>query len=302
MPIRLVLTGPTAVGKTELSLSIAERLDADIICLDSRQVYKGFRIGTAQPTMAERTRARHYLTDFLPATENFSAGAFIKETKSILAKNPKRNFILVGGTGLYLTALMEGLPEIPPVDLSVRDSLSLLADSNGLEYCYEKAMEVDPEATSKLKVADRQRVLRVLEVFEQTGRKLSEWQKERRGGLGKLPIVFCNRNRDELYSRIDSRVVKMFKEGWVDEVKELSKTVPFDAPAWNTLGYPEILQVLRGILSSDECIRIVQQTTRHFAKRQLTWFRHQVESLEISLTENSVDSVLGKCLETASEQ
>jgi len=291
MPIRLVLTGPTAVGKTELSLSLAEYFNAEIICLDSRQVYEGFRIGTAQPTGVERARVKHHLTDFLSPMENFSAGAFVKETKRILEANPEKDFLLVGGTGLYLTALMEGLPEIPATDLSVRERLASFAESNGLDACYRRALEVDPEATAKLKVADRQRVLRVLEVFDQTGRKLSEWQNERKGGLGELPVVFLNRERAELYKRIDDRVVQMVKDGWVCEVESLMEAVPENAPAWNTLGYPEIRQVLRGELALERCVEYVQQTTRHFAKRQLTWFRHQIKAKEISLTENSVELI-----------
>lgn len=297
MPIRLVLTGPTAVGKTELSLKLAKALQAEIICLDSRQIYEGFRIGTAQPSLKDRELVKHHLTDFLAPTESYSAGTFVKDVKGILSEDPQKNYLLVGGTGLYLTALVEGLPEIPPTDLNVREHFAKVADELGMEACYKMALDVDYEATSKLKVMDRQRVLRVLEVYEQTKRPISEWQKERKGGLGKLPVAFLNRDRGELYDRIDARVVQMFENGWESEVEELSKVVPLSAPAWNSLGYPEILQMKRGELEKADCIAMVQQTTRRFAKRQLTWFRHQIEATEITLTESSIEQVFEQCME-----
>lgn len=286
MSIRLALVGPTAVGKTELSLSLSEKLEAEIICLDSRQIYEGFRIGTAQPTFEERNRVKHHLTDFLSPLETFSAGEFLKKVHEIL-NNTERDFILVGGTGLYLQALVEGLPKIPEISEGVRAEVLKMYLDKGLCFCYEKAKNLDAEAMSKISAEDKQRIFRVLEVAIETSRPLSSWQKEREGGLGELPTFFLNRPREILYKRINHRAEKMFENGWVEEVVELSKQVPPEAFAWKSIGYREILEMVKGQISKEECLSIVQQETRRFAKRQLTWFRHQVKATEINLEEKN---------------
>lgn len=286
MSIRLALVGPTAVGKTELSLSLSEKLEAEIICLDSRQIYEGFRIGTAQPTFEERNRVKHHLTDFLSPLETFSAGEFLKKVHEIL-NNTERDFILVGGTGLYLQALVEGLPKIPEISEGVRAEVLKMYLDKGLCFCYEKAKNLDAEAMSKISAEDKQRIFRVLEVAIETSRPLSSWQKEREGGLGELPTFFLNRPREILYKRINHRAEKMFENGWVEEVVELSKQVPPEAFAWKSIGYREILEMVKGQISKEECLSVVQQETRRFAKRQLTWFRHQVKATEINLEEKN---------------
>lgn len=286
MSIRLALVGPTAVGKTELSLSLSEKLEAEIICLDSRQIYEGFRIGTAQPTFEERNRVKHHLTDFLSPLETFSAGEFLKKVHEIL-NNTERDFILVGGTGLYLQALVEGLPKIPEISEGVRAEVLKMYLDKGLYFCYEKAKNLDAEAMSKISAEDKQRIFRVLEVAIETSRPLSSWQKEREGGLGELPTFFLNRPREILYKRINHRAEKMFENGWIEEVVELSKQVPPEAFAWKSIGYREILEMVKGQISKEECLSVVQQETRRFAKRQLTWFRHQVKATEINLEEKN---------------
>lgn len=286
MSIRLALVGPTAVGKTELSLSLAEFLGAEIICLDSRQIYKGFRIGTAQPTYEERLRVPHHLTDFLLPHESFSAGAFLTAVHELL-KNKGKDFILVGGTGLYLQVLVEGLPKIPEISEKVRVQVTEMYLNKGLYYCYEKAKELDKKALEKISPEDKQRILRVLEVALETSRPLSEWQQEREGGLGFIPTFFLNRPRDILYERINNRAKAMFENGWVEEVVELEKNVPQDALAWKSIGYREIIQMKKGLISEEDCLSGIQQETRRFAKRQLTWFRHQISGKEINLEEAS---------------
>ena len=296
MSIRLALVGPTAVGKTELSLSLAEELKAEIICLDSRQIYEGFRIGTAQPTFAERVRVKHHLTDFLLPTQSFSAGEFLNSVRMIL-ENSAQDFILVGGTGLYLQSLIEGLPKIPEIEESVRADVLNMYLENGLRFCYEKARELDAEAMKKISAEDKQRIFRVLEVAIATKRPLSSWQKEREGGLGEIPTFFLNRPREILYRQINERAEKMFENGWVEEVVELSERVPLDAFAWKSIGYREILEMLKGNISKEQCLSVVQQETRRFAKRQLTWFRHQVKASEIDLAEKKSTMVLKEILE-----
>lgn len=285
MPILFALVGATGIGKSNFSLELAEHYNAEIIGVDSRQIYKGFSIGTAQPDIQSLNRVRHHLVDFVPPTDNFSAGAFCSLVKNLVAENPEKNFILVGGTGLYLQSLMLGLPKIPEIEPALRQKIEELVVRDGVDVVYKRACEVDPEAMEKVVPGNVQRITRVLEVFESTGRKLSEFQKEREGGVGKLSVFSLQRDRDELYRRINSRVDQMIEGGWVDEARELAKTVPLDAPAWQSLGYRELLEAK----SHTDLARIVEnvkQKTRNYAKRQLTWFRWQLDCVPIDM-ENS---------------
>jgi len=282
MPILFALVGATGVGKSRLSLELADRFNAEIIGVDSRQIYEGFAIGTAQPSREDMARVKHHLVDFLDPCSVFSAGDFCANVKSLLDNNPNQNFILVGGTGLYLQSLMLGLPQIPKIDESVRKSFEKDAAEFGCANLYEKAKRVDPEAMEKVEVNNVQRIIRILEVFQLTGRKLSDWQKEREGGIGVLPVFWLNRSRENLYARIDKRVDQMMADGWLEEIHELAKTVPLEAPAWQSLGYRELLCAkdgiqVRGVLEE------VKRKTRNYAKRQLTWFRWQVKSTEVDL-------------------
>lgn len=283
MPILCALVGATGVGKTNLSLALAQEFHAEIISMDSRQIYRGFCIGTAQPTEGELKKVKHHLVDFLSPTENFSVGEFMRNVKELLAKNPTTPYILVGGTGMYLQALTEGIAEIPQVSSEVRETAEKFLQENGILALYEKVKEIDSESAMKILPQDKQRLLRAYEVTLQTGRKFSEVRKERCGGIGKIPTFWLNRSREILYKRIDERVQKMVELGWKNEVENLVATVPENAPAWQSLGYREWVECLRGKISEAEVIACVQQGTRHYAKRQLTWFRHQTESSEINL-------------------
>lgn len=292
MPVLFAIVGATGIGKSELSLELAERYDAEIIGVDSRQIYKGFAIGTAQPSPADLTRVNHHMVNFLEPEKAFSAGNFCKGVRDILAANPEKNYIAVGGTGLYLQSLMLGLPQIPKIDPAVRMELENRAKSEGLDSLFEIAREMDSEAMRNVERANAQRIIRILEVWQATGRKLSDWQKERAGGIGKVPVFWLDRSRDILYKRIDARVDKMLHDGWMDEVVSLSKIVPMGAPAWQSLGYRELLQAK----SSAEIAHVVEDVkrkTRNYAKRQLTWFRWQVESTRIDMDScNPFDSIV----------
>lgn len=292
MPVLFAIVGATGIGKSELSLELAERYDAEIIGVDSRQIYKGFAIGTAQPSPADLTRVNHHMVNFLEPEKAFSAGNFCKGVRDILAANPEKNYIAVGGTGLYLQSLMLGLPQIPKIDPAVRMELENRAKSEGLDSLFEIAREMDSEAMRNVERANAQRIIRILEVWQATGRKLSDWQKERAGGIGKVPVFWLDRSRDVLYKRIDVRVDKMLHDGWMDEVVSLSKIVPMGAPAWQSLGYRELLQAK----SSAEIAHVVEDVkrkTRNYAKRQLTWFRWQVESTRIDMDScNPFDSIV----------
>lgn len=292
MPILFAIVGATGIGKSQLSLDLAERYDAEIIGVDSRQVYKGFAIGTAQPSSADLARVKHHMVNFLEPEKVFSAGDFCTGVRKMLSDNPGRNYIAVGGTGLYLQSLMLGLPQIPKIDPAVRAGLESRAQSEDLDSLFKMAGEVDPEAMQGVEAANAQRIIRILEVWQVTGRKLSDWQKEREGGIGKLPVFWLDRSRENLYARINARVDKMLADGWIDEVRRLAETVPPDAPAWQSLGYRELLQA-KSFADVARVVEDVKRKTRNYAKRQLTWFRWQVESTRIDMDScNPFDAVV----------
>lgn len=282
MPILFSLVGATGVGKSRLSLELAERFDAEIIGVDSRQIYKGFTIGTAQPSLTDMARVKHHQVDFLDPRMVYSAGDFCSAVKKLLADNPNQNYILVGGTGLYLQSLILGLPQIPKIDESIRQSFEREVSEFGNASLYEKAKQADPEAMEKVEENNVQRIIRILEVYQLTGRKLSDWQKERVGGIGTVPVFWLNRSRENLYARIDARVDQMMADGWLDEIRALAKTVPMDAPAWQSLGYRELLSA-KDDVQVQTVLEEVKRKTRNYAKRQLTWFRWQVESIGVDL-------------------
>lgn len=291
MPILFALAGATGIGKSELSLRLAEHYGAEIIGVDSRQVYRGFTIGTAQPSASDMARVRHHLVDFLEPERKYSVGEFCRDVKNILQGNPERNYILVGGTGLYMQTLMLGLPQIPAVPESAREELEKIAQAEGAGSLYKMALDADPELAGSVEPNNVQRLIRILEVYRATGRKLSDWQKEREGGIGKLPVFWLQRERDVLYKRIDSRVDKMIKDGWVEEVRELSKTVPLDAPAWQSLGYRELLAAQTDAEMA-QVVEDVKKKTRNYAKRQLTWFRGQMDCVPVDMENNPFRIVL----------
>ena len=204
---------------------------------------------------------------------------------------PERNYILVGGTGLYMQTLMLGLPQIPAVPESAREELEKIAQAEGAGSLYKMALDADPELVRSVEPNNVQRLIRILEVYRSTGRKLSDWQKEREGGIGKLPVFWLQRERDVLYKRIDSRVDKMIKDGWVEEVRELSKTVPLDAPAWQSLGYRELLAAQTDTEMA-QVVEDVKKKTRNYAKRQLTWFRGQMDCVPVDMESDPFKIVL----------
>lgn len=282
MPILFALVGATGIGKSNLSMELADHYGAEIIGVDSRQIYKGFSIGTAQPSEKCLQRVKHHLVNFWSPMEIFSAGEFCRQVKKLVAENPQKNFILVGGTGLYLQSLMLGLPSIPEIPEFVRNDLEQVREKDGLQSLYEMACKADPEAMANVEPNNVQRILRILEVFRTTNVKLSELQKKREGGIGSLPIFWLQRDRDVLYKRINERVDQMIRDGWIDEVELLSRTVPLDGPAWQSLGYRELLQA-KTESDVDSVVEEVKKKTRNYAKRQLTWFRWQVESVSVEL-------------------
>ncbi|MEM9292333.1 MAG: tRNA (adenosine(37)-N6)-dimethylallyltransferase MiaA [Acidobacteriota bacterium] len=279
-PRVIAVVGPTATGKTALGIEIAERVGGEVINADALQVYRGMDIGTAKPTAEERARIPHHLIDILDPEERYSAGEFARRAQIAMEEIAGRGKwpIVVGGSGLYLKALLEGLSPMPPRDLKVREELELELATEGLPAMVEKLRQVDPPTAARLLSGDTQRVLRALEVERSSGRPLSAWIADQPMGQEPLPALKIGLTlpRKLLYDRIDQRVDLMEKAGWVQEIRELLEAGhSASAPAFQAIGYRQLIRYLRGKWSLTEALSDTMRTTRRFAKRQITWFRKE---------------------------
>lgn len=273
----IAIVGPTAVGKSALALALAERLSGEIVNADSLQVYRGLDIGTAKPSAADRLRAPHHLFDILDPEEEFSAGEYARRARRVLdgIAGRQRVALVVGGSGLYLKALLDGISPLPRVPRELRDELQRRLDEDGLDSLRAELRRVDEVTERRLAPNDRQRVLRALEVGLATGRPLSSWQAERPFGGRRIPALRFGLTlpRAILYDLVSARVLGMLREGWVEEVEGLLRAgVRPSARAFQALGYREIVLHLRGHLTLDEATEKIVRATRRFAKRQWTWF------------------------------
>jgi tRNA dimethylallyltransferase len=278
----VIICGATGSGKSALALSLAQMRDGVIINADSQQMYRDLRILTARPSEEEEALAPHRLYGVLPAEEAGSAGAWLRYAKMEIdwALSEKKLPIVVGGTGLYLKALMQGIAEIPDIALQVRAQAANDYDAMGKDAFAERLKAVDPQFFERLKIYDRQRLLRAYEVWLATGKSLSWWQ-----GQGATPpyaaecfeVTKVELPREELYRRCDARFVRMVEQGAIAEVKQLlaNRQPPFN-PLQKIIGVPELTAYLNGEISLDEATTRAQQATRNYAKRQLTWFRNQL--------------------------
>ena len=278
LPPLIVICGPTAAGKTALALELAERFPVEIISADSRQVYRLMNIGTAKPSAAEQALVPHHLLDVVWPDEAFDAACFVRLAGAAIAGVLARGRLplLVGGTGLYIRALTEGLVEVPPADPQVRAELQAYAESAGTEALHRRLAGVDAEAAAALHRNDRVRIIRALEVFTLTGQPLSAWQRDhgfskRTYRLLKLGLTL---ERSALYARIDRRAAAMLAGGLVEETAALLKAgYAAELKSLQAIGYRETVRLLCGTLSPDAALVELQQATRRYAKRQLTWFR-----------------------------
>lgn len=280
-PLVLVVVGPTAVGKTEVALEVAERLGGEIISADSRQVYREFDIGTAKPTPQERARVPHHLVDFLDPRATYSVAEFCAAAKDLVERlwNEGKVPLVVGGTGLYVRGFMEGWTfGGVPAEPSLRAHLEERAQREGIEALWEELHRLDPETAQRLSRQDRKRIVRALEVCLLTGQPLSRFLREQ----GRRPPSFrflpfaLTLPRPLLYQRINRRVLRMLEAGWLEEVKRLAaRGYDERTPAMESVGYRPLLRAVRGEISLDEAIPEIQRETRRYAKRQLTWFRAQ---------------------------
>jgi tRNA dimethylallyltransferase len=276
----LILTGPTGSGKSGLALDLAERLDAEIVCVDSMTLYRGMDIGTAKPDAADRARVPHHLLDVLDPWESASVAWWLARAAECVADIEARGkqVLFVGGTTLYLDAVLHGMFDGPAADDAIRRRLGEEAERDGVEALHARLAAVDPVAAGRIHANNVRRVIRALEVYELTGQPISAWQTQK--GQDR-PATFVDRclaldlPRERLYERIDARVVAMFDAGLVEEVRALAASSQgLGMQAGQGLGYKELLPHLAGLITREQAITEVQTRSRNFAKRQLTWFRH----------------------------
>ena len=289
----LVVAGPTASGKTGLALAVAEKIGGTIINSDSMQVYSELRVVSARPSAAEETRAPHKLYGILPATERYSAGRWremaVREIEAVWRE--KRLPIVVGGTGLYIKALLSGLSEIPGVPEDIRSAARATYDAIGARAFHARLAGVDPEAAARLPETDTQRLLRAYEVYLATGKSLSHWHRAA-PATEPLPadvqMVLLAPPREDLYVRCNDRFDRMMAQGALDEVAALvALGLDPTLPAMKALGVPELAAHLIGAMTRTAAVEQAKQATRNFAKRQMTWFRNQIEKPDVILAQYS---------------
>lgn len=280
-PEVLAVLGPTATGKTRLALELAERLDGEIVSLDSRQAYAGLGVGTAAPDEAERARVRHHGVGFLPPGERYGAGTFTRLAREWIEEIRERARLplLVGGTGLFYRALVQPIFREPPMDPTRRSALEAWLEENSLETLRKWTSELDPALGERLDVLDRQRCLRAIEMALLTGRPLTWWQ--RHGPLEAEPVralaIVLTLPGEAHRRRIRERAERALDGGWVDEVRALRAAGhDRDSPAFSSLGYRAVDDWRSGEISREEALTRIVRDTWAYARRQRTWFRHQV--------------------------
>jgi tRNA dimethylallyltransferase len=290
MPEKIIfIVGPTAIGKSEAAIYLAKKIGAEIISSDSMQVYKGMDIITSKPKPALKNKVRHHLLGVIPIAKDYNVSSYrkeaIKRVKEIISR--RKIPLFVGGTGLYMTILADGIFENDIKDGATRDKLYKLAEIKGSVYLYNQLKKVDLIAAEKIHPHDKKRIIRALSVFKATGKKISSLQKERRGLRDEYNVkIFClNADRAKLYARIDKRVEKMFKDGLVKEVKGLLKQ-PLSRTASFAIGIKEVRGYLNGEYSLEEAKSMIKLNTRRYAKRQLTWFRKDKQIIWVNLKDN----------------
>lgn len=275
----ICVAGPTASGKTALAVALAQAIGGEVISCDSMQIYKGMDIGTAKPSSEEMQNIPHHMLDVAAPDEDFSVSRYCEMADPILQDILARGkfAIIAGGTGLYMDALIKGNAFAPCPSTGMRERLESQADAEGMEAMLSLLHSIDPEAASKLHLADRKRIIRALEVYYETGETITAHNKKTQQIPPKYePVWFAleDENRVDLYARIDRRVDKMLEEGLLDEIQNLLHMgIPEKSTAMQAIGYKEFVDALSGRCSVEEAAALVRQSSRHYAKRQLTWFR-----------------------------
>lgn len=306
----VILTGPTAVGKTALSIALAKRINGAVISADSMQVYRHMDIGSAKIMPKEMQGVKHYLVDALEPGDEFHVVRFVEMAKEALTEiyEAGKIPIIVGGTGFYIQALLYDVDFTEQeCDEAYRASLAKLAEERGNRYLHEMLREVDPASAEAIHENNRKRVIRALEFYHHTGEKISEHNEKEREKSSPYNFAYfvLNDAREKLYQRIDARVDAMLGQGLVDEVTKLKEMGCHGGMvSMQGLGYKEILEYLAGESTLDEAVYIIKRETRHFAKRQLTWFRREREVIWLNKPEYQYDEekILEKILAVLSEK
>lgn len=306
----IILTGPTAVGKTKASIQLAKAIGGEIISADSMQVYRHMDIGSAKITSEEMQGVKHYLIDVLEPDEEFHVVKFQQLAKEAMEEiyAKEKIPIVVGGTGFYIQALLYDIDFTENnEDTAYRKELEQIADTKGAEYLHEMLREVDEKSAENIHANNVKRVIRALEFFKQTGQKISEHNEKEREKSS--PYAFCyfvlNDKRESLYKRIELRIDEMIKEGLIAEVEALKeKGYAREMTSMQGLGYKEILDYLNGVTSLEEAVYILKRDTRHFAKRQITWFKREKDVIWVNKDEFDYDEekILAFLLEKIKER
>lgn len=300
-PIVYVIGGPTASGKSKLAVELAKKVNGEIISADSMQIYKEMNIGTAKVNKEEMQGVQHYLVDFVSPDERYSVSNFKKDAEKAIEEMLEKGKtpIVVGGTGLYIDSLIYGIEfQNEEVDLEYREKLNKIADEKGLESLYKKAQEIDPEAMKKISINDRKRIIRVLEIYHKTGKTKTEQELQSRKNEVKYEykVFAITMDREKLYERIEKRIDFMIEQGLIEEVKKILEKYHTFPTAMQGLGYKEVVEYLEGSCTKEEMIEKIKKETRHYAKRQLTWFRKNKEIIWLDgekSTDENVSIILG---------
>lgn len=301
----LCILGPTAVGKTDIAISVAQQLNAEIVSADSRQIYKYMNIGTAKPTPEEQAQAQHHLIDCVVPDERFSMADYQRLADATIQKIQQRGkrAMLVGGAGLYFRAVVDGIFEGPDADVEFRAKLRQKAEELGRDVLHSRLAEIDPESADRIHKNDLIRIIRALEVYEKTGKPISQLQRQWGRTEPRYPFIAfgINRPREELYHRIEARVDKMLEMGLLEEVKSLLECgYDRDSPAMRGFGYKEFIDYLDGQHNFQTAVELLKRNTRRYAKRQLTWFRNDARIQWINLSGvGSIDAAISQIVTKA---
>ncbi len=298
-PPLILIIGPTAVGKTELAIQLAERLNGEVISADSRLFYRGMDIGTAKPSQEEMARVPHYLIDIVEPDQTLSLAVFQQKAKEIIANIHARDKLpfLVGGTGQYVRAVTQGWtpPEVEADD-RLRTELEKMKEEHGHEWLHAKLKTLDPEAADKIDARNARRTVRALEVILSTGRKFSE-QRGQSDSPYHLITIGLTRPREELYQRVDQRIDAMFANGFVDEVKGLlEKGFAADLPSMSAIGYRECVKVINGELTVEQAKVEMRRVTRVFVRRQANWFKESDPGIQWFQMRDGINAEIEKSI------
>ena len=295
-PALIVLTGPTAVGKSELSITLASQIGGEIISADSMQVYRHMDIGSAKITPDQMNGIPHHLIDIMEPSEEFNVVTFQQMAKNVIGGIYARGHvpIVVGGTGFYIQALLYDIDFTEnDEDTALRVQLEEIAATQGNEVLFERLRSIDPESCEIIHAHNVKRVIRAIEFYEKTGIKISEHNKMQRQNISPYNFAYfvLNDDRDKLYDRIDTRVDQMLAQGLTDEVSNLAKCgCSREMVSMQGLGYKEILDYLEGHITLEEAVYLIKRDTRHFAKRQLTWFRRERDVIWVNKPDFGYDN------------